>query len=266
MTSNQFRACRTIRAGVTRVDARLQDFTYPVHSHDHVVIGLVREGELSSRYGLKRYTVSRGQVLSVNPGEVHDGRPSSDGVGRATSMIEIDTQAFRRLCAETIDHPEAEFQASVSNDRRLSRALTRWLSSLQGDDDASEREAAAAFLGLLCGRHGELREPCSANDLARRVRARLLEQGLVADGIGHIAEELGVSRYQLIRAFKRAYGLTPEDFRRQLRVERARTLLTRPEPLAAIAVDAGFADQSHMTREFNRLLGLTPNAYRRALR
>ncbi len=78
--------------------------------------------------------------------------------------------------------------------------------------------------------------------------------------------QLGVSRYQLFRAFKRAYGLTPEDFRRQLRVERARALLARSETLAAIAADAGFADQSHMTREFYRLLGLTPGAYRRAVR
>jgi AraC-like DNA-binding protein len=181
-------------------------------------------------------------------------------------MIEIDTHAFRDLCGEVLGVPWAEFPASVSNDARLARALTRWLASLQGELAAVERESAAVFLGLLCVSHAEPRHDSSAHDLARRVRARLLDHGLVVDGIGEIAEQLGVSRYRLIRAFKRAYGLTPEDFRRQLRVERARDLLARSEPLAAIAADAGFADQSHMTREFTRLLGLTPGAYRRVLR
>jgi hypothetical protein len=37
-----------------------------------------------------------------------------------------------------------------------------------------------------------------------------------ADAIGDLARDMGASRFQLIRAYKRAFGLTPEDFRRQL--------------------------------------------------
>jgi AraC-like DNA-binding protein len=36
------------------------------------------------------------------------------------------------------------------------------------------------------------------------------------------------------------------------------------EPIARIALDAGFADQSHFTRAFRRYAGLTPAQYRRA--
>jgi AraC-like DNA-binding protein len=37
------------------------------------------------------------------------------------------------------------------------------------------------------------------------------------------------------------------------------------EPIAQIALDAGFADQSHLTRAFKQHTGLTPAEYRRAL-
>jgi AraC-like DNA-binding protein len=93
-----------------------------------------------------------------------------------------------------------------------------------------------------------------------------VKQGLAdSEGISQLAAEIGVSRYQLIRAFKEVYGLTPEDFRRQARVERARSLLRSNRKLVDIAVEAGFADQSHMTREFRRLVGPSPAAYRAAL-
>lgn len=265
MGVDRFSAHRTLRPGVARVEARLLDFAYPLHSHDHVVIGLVRGGALSSRYGQPRYTVSAGQVLTVNPGQVHDGR-SAGARGRRTSMLEIDVAAYRDLCREALGRPWLEFTAPVSQPPMLARALARWLLSLGGDDPGAEREAATAFLGLLPAA-GEAPGPALVEgELAARVRRRLREGPPGGDGVGGIAAELGVSRFRLLRAFKRAYGLTPEDFRRQLRVERARARMLRPGGLADVACAAGFADQSHMTREFHRLLGLTPAAYRRALR
>jgi AraC-like DNA-binding protein len=53
---------------------------------------------------------------------------------------------------------------------------------------------------------------------------------------------------------------------RAVRVAYVREALAGPEPsLARIAQNAGFFDQSHMTRAFKRAYGTTPGAYRRAL-
>jgi len=66
----------------------------------------------------------------------------------------------------------------------------------------------------------------------------------------------------MIRSFRKATGLPPHAYLRQLRVERARELLFRRMPLAEVALAAGFADQAHFTRTFKQITGTTPGRYR----
>ncbi len=263
---NAFSACRTVRPGVTLVRAELDDFAFPVHSHDHVVVGLATAGEHTSRYGLRRYDIWQGDVLLVNAGEVHDGQPSG-GRGRRHSMLEISVGAFSELWASAGATQCPEFQRPVNRQPALTSALSAWLKALLAAEPEREREVAAEFFGLALA--GSVRVVASSrvdDELAQRAKARMLDENLRADAIGDLARDMGASRFQLIRAYKRAFGLAPEDFRRQLRIERARRLLSGREGLADIAATAGFSDQSHMTREFRRLVGVTPGDYRRALR
>jgi AraC-like DNA-binding protein len=75
----------------------------------------------------------------------------------------------------------------------------------------------------------------------------------------------GLSRFELIRRFRRQNGLTPHAFQRDLRIERARALLGEGVPGAAVAAACGFADQPHLTRVFKRMVGVAPGAYARAV-
>ena len=80
----------------------------------------------------------------------------------------------------------------------------------------------------------------------RRPRAR----------IGPVAAELGVSARQLQRQVSDAVGYGPKMLQRVLRFQRLRSL--PPAPLAELALDAGYADQAHMTAEVTRLAGISP--------
>lgn len=262
MLLNRFTAHRTLRPGVARVDATLHDFRFPAHSHDHVCIGLMHKGELDCRYGAHRYAVTGGDLMLVNAGEVHDGRPSGRR-GRCYSMLEIDPEVFQTLCVDAIGTDQFEFQRAVVRHSGARDALRCWLSRLLGHNARAEREAAALLVGCLSTIAGRTPRTVRPVGLAERIRRRMREDRTGADSIGGLAAELGVSRYQLIRAFKGQFGLTPEDYRRQLRIERARAMLTGRGRLAEIAIASGFADQSHMTREFRRLTGISPAAYRR---
>jgi AraC-like DNA-binding protein len=93
------------------------------------------------------------------------------------------------------------------------------------------------------------------------LRARAVEN-LTLDELAKVA---GLSKFYLLRAFYRAYGLTPHAYQMQLRLARARRLLADGRPLSHVTYDAGFADQSHLTRRFAAFYGLTPARFARQL-
>ena len=78
-----------------------------------------------------------------------------------------------------------------------------------------------------------------------------------------LAQQTGFSPYHFTRLFRQATGESPHQFVLRQRIERARHLLKeRDVPLALVARESGFADQSHFTQVFKRHFGLTPRAYR----
>jgi len=96
-----------------------------------------------------------------------------------------------------------------------------------------------------------------------RARDLLHESSDEATSVSALALAAGVERTRLIRAFRRHFRTTPAAYLRKLRVERAaRLLVETADPIAEIAVAAGFADQSHLNRVFKRSMGCTPASFR----
>jgi AraC family transcriptional regulator len=72
------------------------------------------------------------------------------------------------------------------------------------------------------------------------------------------------ARQYFTKAFKAATGVTPSHWLQQYRVEMAMQLLgTTALPIAEIAIECGFADQSHFTRVFSRFAGSSPRTWRK---
>ena len=81
--------------------------------------------------------------------------------------------------------------------------------------------------------------------------------------IAEIAASVGVHPVHLARTFRRHFRCTPGEFARYRRLESAVGLLSRTVmPLSEVALNSGFADQSHFTRTFARYFGLPPGQYR----
>jgi len=84
--------------------------------------------------------------------------------------------------------------------------------------------------------------------------------------VDDLAAAAGMSPDRLERAMRRALAISPKQYMLRIRAERAAALLaTTDRPIARIAAECGYYDQSQMTRQFRRHIGVTPSTYRHAL-
>jgi AraC family transcriptional regulator len=99
----------------------------------------------------------------------------------------------------------------------------------------------------------------------------LIDQHISAEGEGRIAvrqiaREVGLSYFHFSRAFKRALGISPNDYIAEKRIEHAKKLITETNPaISEIALPSGFSSQSHFTTSFRRLTGLTPTSFKKGI-
>ncbi len=136
-----------------------------------------------------------------------------------------------------------------------------------GDEAVGADESLIAAYGLMLLRYADLDSPrFNGREPKRieRVRAFLEENFSEAIDLERLAEIAGLSRFQLLRAFRRETGMTPHTYLIDRRVRAARRLLARGESVADAALACGFSDQSHLTRIFKAHAGLTPGRYREA--
>jgi AraC family transcriptional regulator len=100
-----------------------------------------------------------------------------------------------------------------------------------------------------------------------RIRELLQERFSENLSLDQVAAAVGIHPVHVARVFRQRYGCTLGDYLRKLRVEYAcRQLATSDTPLVAIALAAGFADQSHFTKTFKRYMGMTPTQFQEHFR
>ena len=100
----------------------------------------------------------------------------------------------------------------------------------------------------------------------KRVKDRLHAEFCERLRMRDLAREAGVHPVHLARAFRKFEKRTPGEYQQHLQIRAACELLGKPEwPLAEIAAECGFADQSHFTRTFRRMAATTPLRFRQAV-
>ena len=168
--------------------------------------------------------------------------------------------------------PWAAPRAVVHGDRRaveLGLRLRRLMLAPQPDAPLIEEQLALFLergLALMAGPQAK----SSTYRCDRNAHARVLEfiedtlDGPLA--LGELASVAGMPPLRFLRSFTHATGRTPHAYITERRLQRARSLLRASNaPLAAIALDCGFAHQSHLGAVFKSRLGLSPQQYRTLL-
>lgn len=264
MTDQGFKVRRMADLGIEVVEA-YSSRSFGRHMHDHFGIGLVLAGAQRSASGRGEVEASAGDLISVNPAEVHDGMPIGAGA-RRWHMLYFDPQliaasladmaAETGLSAQEFAYPVLRKPQAVARFRSLYQAVTEAGAS---GDRLDIDEALPLLLMQLLGRPVP-RAPMQYSGVTR-AKALIDDEPQALVSLADLATEAGMSRFQLVRAFARLTGLTPHAYRVQKRVLRARQLISTGMSLAHAAAASGFADQSHMTRCFVHSFGFSPGVY-----
>lgn len=160
---------------------------------------------------------------------------------------------------------------SVVEDADLIADFVRLHATLEeGGHGQREFELLIEMLGTLFRRHASggsrvvpaPRDQALVGKIVKVMRDRCSENLCLAD----LAECAGLTSFQMIRLFKRTVGMTPHVFLIRLRLNLACHHLRRGLPLAESALEAGFCDQSALTKHFKRCYGITPLQFATAAR
>ena len=239
---------------------------FPRHAHDHFGIGVIAFGAQRSWSGIGSVEAGAGDTIMVNPGEMHDGMPL-DGRARGWRMLYLDPDVLARQTAAEAVGP-IEITRPAAGDPVLAGHFAGLFAQVTASvpDALAVDEALLRSLMLVLRRYG-LGRPVAGgpSPVVAKALERLDAAPETPVSLAELAALAGVSRFQLLRGFAREVGVTPHAYLVQRRVRLARQLLAAGLPPVQAAGEAGFADQSHMTRAFVRQLGVTPGRYQAAL-
>jgi len=258
----------TVRLGPMAGVHAVQMFSaraFDKHWHDTFGFGLMDEGGQVSASGRGQVQALAGQIITTNPGEVHDGVPLQQHA-RRWRMVYVAPQVLADMVGQT----DVEFARPVLDDAMLHNVFDilfrHWNPMTMACENDMQEELLTRAIGLLVQRYGCQPLADERYTSLGAVRECLLDQLDSPPTLATLAELAGLSRYQLVRQFSRVHGLPPFAWLQQHRVRWAQALIAKGIPLSDAALTSGFSDQSHLTRAFTRYLGFTPGTWQRAQR
>ncbi|WP_288351265.1 AraC family transcriptional regulator [uncultured Thalassospira sp.] len=257
--------------GIDLFEADYKNFTFPKHSHDYYAFGTILNGAEQFMTRGTNYVASRGQLLMMNPMQVHDGGPASDDGYQYQIMFiapEIFGDLVRELSPTNTGLPF--FGNCVVDDRELHLQLQQLHRMFRPDLSATtsllERDSQLLYSAArLALRHADappfVYRPGSEDKRVQTVidyMAAHLDENIALEDLATIT---GLSRFHLLRVFREATGLPPHAYFNHMRLRRAKRMLFDGATIADTAAAIGFADQSHLNRHFKTMWGVSPGAF-----
>ncbi len=266
MAKSQFQMLRTAMVGVEAVVAETAH-SFSKHTHDQFGIGLMVRGAQKSLSGRGMVEALAGNIITVNPNEVHDGTPISDQ--RAWHILYFSPDLISRVLADLTEGQwtSGEIAYPVFDDAVLSQQFVGLFAAVTNPGAAGllREEGLLAVMARVMG--GRIKaQPTGVPRSIRVAREMIDDDPALPISLSALANASALSRFQFLRAFKRATGMTPHAYMIQKRISVARSMIAGGMRLADAAFAAGFADQSHMTRIFVDKYGVSPGAYAAAVR
>jgi AraC family transcriptional regulator len=231
----------------------------PPHVHPLPYFGFLLGGSYHEHLGRQSVSFAPLSFVFHPCREVRFGQLGADGA--RLFHVEIAPNLIASLRDEgTL--PDCSIDRHAGPLVSLSQRLYREFRLADAASDLTIEGVSLEILGTLLRSRTHADNPRAA--WLEQVRERLHADLAGTLTVQALAADVGVTPVRLARAFRRVFGESLGTYHRRLRVRRAcERLRAADATLSSVALETGFADQSHFTRVFRRLTGTTPAAYRR---
>jgi len=232
---------------------------------------LVTAGEIrieDSAQTPPRFTAGLDCVL-IRPAGYESASLSSSGDGEAIDL-ELDAGTLARLAPEErLGEVQLTLRQGI-RDSQLSGLLRAMAREVESDCPTGSLygEALSLALAIYLSRwhsSGVASSKPIRGGLSRPQLTRVLEyirSNLGCDlSLAGLAEVAQLSPRHFARAFRTSLGVSPHQYLLSLRIREARRLLGLRSSIVEVALQLGFASQSHFTDCFHRVTGVTPKRY-----
>jgi AraC-like DNA-binding protein len=235
-------------------------------------IQVVTQCDVRAYYQQARHTVQTKQptVVVQNPGEVFAYEKLSD-TPLVTRSVEVTPDFLKHLTDNFGGHQTVYFPDFIvggSHDTHLARLTHQTFCAFQQPVARLERESHLVQLFRqainLCA-EAKLTEPRLGleHHAVTKIKAYLHEKTVSEVSLEDLSSLTKLNKYHLLQIFKRDVGISPHLYQTSLRIHRAKQQLATGTPIAQVALDVGFVDQSHFGRQFKKYVRVTPGQFQR---
>ncbi|MDX1296911.1 MAG: AraC family transcriptional regulator [Pseudomonas sp.] len=264
----RFWTSRELR-GVELLHAHYIEQRFTPHVHEGFVFTVIEQGAQSFRHRGSDHLAPVGSMVLINPDELHTGSRAHEQGWRYRGFYPDNHLVGGVLAELGLDMGGLpSFADSVLHDPQLHRMFTELHRLLDSRASALQQQTAwrEAILALF-QRHARIpagRAPGHEPRAVARAKDLLSSQLAEPPSLEALARAVNLSPFHFARVFRRATGLPPHAWLMQRRLEQARGLLKNGCTPLSVAMQLGFADQSHLSRQFKQTYGVGPGAYRKA--
>lgn len=235
--------------------AHMHDFSYKKHAHEEYAIGVTLRGIQQYHLDGALQLSHKNGVMFFNPEQMHDGA-AHDKSGLDYRMLYIEPE----LLLEATGQKELIlFSEPIVYDQQLANCVLHLSQVIDAGNSALSHECFLTLSDMLSAR--DFATSPRDQQLLKKIK-ELLHTNL--DGVlslEWIAEEVAMSKFQLIRYFKEHVGITPYQYFLNCKIAYAKQLLEQTRDVYTAVVGCGFSDLTHLNRHFKHVYGTTAFDY-----
>lgn len=256
---------KNIEQQLSFINNKFKNITLDKHFHEEYSFSLIYKGEHLYENEKNKFNLGLGTLQVVNPYELHSTENSSWSYLNVMINSEIINDVAKNLTQD--NSIKNVLFNPIIKDINAIKLFTHIFNQISSKNCSSiDLESyIIQFIEYILEFHTNKKLPfianitCSKETINKAIEFINEYDKKIEISLSDISSEIGITKYHLIKEFKRHIGITPNQYLQIKKVNLSKELIKKNIPLSHVAFESGFTDQSYMIKVFKRYYGYTPS-------